>query len=283
MGVLDDLRRKAEAQRSKAQAENLHTVSAQDYYLTELLPRLQSAYNYFKELADNLNYVNPKIHANYPIQPEGRYLPLRQGDYKVHTDRTKEFKEMLFRFGCALEQPLIVNLTGKDKVLAYSSDLDRYRIKHERKDFKDANFELERALFRVEGPVNVSVMFKADIEARTIRLMLRNVEQSGVVQHPLKVEQIDKDFFDKLAAYLLRESNELVRLEITDSHREQIRQKGLEEQNHRATELAEAERVAAEETAIEKSHRQSQRLVRQEVIPLCLPGVRCAGIIESPL
>jgi hypothetical protein len=262
MGVLDDLRRKAEAQRSKEQAENSQAISVQDYYLTELLPRLQAAYNYFKELTDHLNYVKPEIHANYPIQPEGRYLPLRQGDYKVHTDSTKDFKEMLFRFGCALEQPLNVNIIGKEKVLTYSSELDRFSIKYERKDFKDANFELERAHFSVVGPVNASVMFRADVEARAIRLLLRNVEQPGVVQHPLRVEQIDKDFFDKLAAYLLRESNELVRLEITDSHREQIRQKVAEEQNRRASELAEAERLAAEDAKREEAERQKKMQIK---------------------
>lgn len=109
-----------------------------------------------------------------------------------------------------------------------------------------------RAQFSIVGPVNVSVMFRADVEARAIRLLLRNVEQPGVVQHPLRVEQIDKHFFDKLAAYLLRESNELVRLEITDSHREQIRQKVAEEQNRRASELAEAEEAKREEAERQK-------------------------------
>ncbi|MBI3562161.1 MAG: hypothetical protein HY080_10670 [Gammaproteobacteria bacterium] len=247
MGVLDDLRRKAEEQRAKQQLDSAQAIPTQDFYLKELLPRLQAALGYFKELCEHLNFVKPEIFANYPIQPEGRFMPLRQGDYKVHTDSTKEFKELLFRCSCSLEQPLAVTLLGKEKILTYSSELDRFNLKYERKDFKDANFELEKAQFNLEGPINVSVMFRADIEARTLRVLLRNVEQPGIVQHPLKLDHITKDFFDKLAAYILRQSNELLRLDITDSHREVIRQKVAAEQRLRAEELAEAERLAAEE------------------------------------
>lgn len=258
MGVLDDLRRQAEEQRIKEQLGDAQAVTTQEFYMRELLPRLQEALVYFKELADHLNYVKPEIFANYPIQPEGRFLPLRQSDYRVHTDSTKEFKELLFRFICALEQPLIVNVVGKDKVLTYSAELDRFNIKYERKDFKDANFELEKAQFMIAGPINVSVIFRADIEARTIKVFFRNLEQPGMVQHPLRIEQLNKEFLDKLAAFLLRQSNDLVKLDITDSHREQIRQKVAEEQRRREEEMAEAERLAAEEARREEEERKKK-------------------------
>lgn len=259
MGVLDDLKRQADAQRAKEKDATVRSQSDVEFYQQELLPRMQAIYNYFNELCTNLNYVKPEITAHYPVLPDNKLQAFQQGDYKVNIDSSKELKEVIFRFVCSLPQPLQVDVQSKERIVGYSSDLDRYSVKYERKEFKNEQFEVTRGQFIVEGPIMASAVFRADVEQRNIRLQLRHVEKPGMVHHVFKAEQLSNDYLDKLAGYLLRQNLDFMKLDITDAHRDTIRQKVLEEQRYRAAELAEAERIAAEEARLAELETQKKK------------------------
>ena len=61
MGVLDDLRKQSAEQRDREEAVQQREQEQQEFYQQEIRPRLEQAYTYLNELADQLNYLKPDL------------------------------------------------------------------------------------------------------------------------------------------------------------------------------------------------------------------------------
>jgi len=103
--------------------------------------------------------------------------------------------------------------------------------------------------------MNINVSFIGDIETSSVNLLMSNFEQPGTIRHVLKARHLDRDFLDKLGAYLLRKDDNFLNLDISDDHKQTIRQMLEEEQRRREEEIAEMERLRYEEEAREKAGR----------------------------
>lgn len=250
MGLLDDLRTQAQDRREQEEADAALAARREQFYVEEILPRMTKAYQFFMELMEHLNYVNPDIPVQYPLLANGMPLALQQGDYTVVADSSKALKRIDINYQCSLDKPVEFEIFGKDAVLNHADRLDRYHVKHERKDRKDTDLELESAKFKIEGPLPLKTVINADVLNGAIQLVLRNYKDPGVSRYTLPAAQFDDAFLDRLGQFMLRKTDTLfdVDLSMDSAAKEAIRRKLQEEAELRAQELREAEeRLEAEE------------------------------------
>lgn len=259
MGLLDDLKSRADVQREVEQASEASLAERERFYREEIQPRMVRAYQFFTEMADQLNYLKMETRHDYPLLPEGKTCSLRHEGYKVVIDSSKNLKQLDLNFQCSLDKPLEFDIIGKDAVLNHCDRLDRYYFKYERKIKKDARLEIESARFRIEGPLPMKVVLAVDVDKGVIKLGIRNFTDPGVSQYVLKPEQFDEAFQDRLGKFILREEISLFEDTVSDDARDRLRKQIQQEQAQREQELREAEeRQAVEEAAQKESSRKEQ-------------------------
>jgi hypothetical protein len=117
MGLLDDLRTKAQDRREQEEADAALAAQREQFYREEIEPRMTQAYQFFMELVDHLNYVKPETRVNYPLLPDGVPVALRQGEYTIVIDSSKALKRIDINFQCALEKPLEFEIFGREAFL----------------------------------------------------------------------------------------------------------------------------------------------------------------------
>ena len=250
MGLLDDLKKKTEEKKATEEQVALSQQELEQHYQDEIHPLMLDVYKYFNELIEHLNFLEQPSIAQYPFLPGNEKTGLEQKNYKLVIDSTQTTKNVMLNFECHFPDPLEVEVNGKEKIEDYSELLTSFKVKHDRRDRKDSDFKLVHANFTVEGPVYGSVNFVGDVENARIDLIMRNLEKPGAVKHALKKEQLNEEFLDRLAKYLIRESDDFLKLEIDDSAKEQIRKFLEDAEKQREQELKEAEeRLKAEEEA----------------------------------
>lgn len=247
MGLLDDLKNKANDLRAREQREKERCEHLNQVYQDEIHPRMTEVYQYLNELTEHLNYVKPETIARYPVLPQRRPHPFRQHDYKLTVDSNRQLKNITLNCRAELDEAVRFYIEGKERVLYHRELLDSYKLRHDRKEYKDESYELLGADFILEGPMQISIYFVGDIENSAVNLFMSNFEQPGVVKHVLKAHHLNREFLDKLARYLLREDDQFLNLDISDDHKQTIRQMLEQERLKQQEEIAEMERLAKQD------------------------------------
>lgn len=252
MGFLDDLKNQAADRKASEDQLKQRQAELEKIYQETIHPKMVNIYKFLTEMCEHLNYLKPDTRAFYPLRPDGSLQSFKQGDYKVTIDSANCIKNVTLRFFCELDAPLTYDIEHQDRILRYSEVLESYRMPFTRKDYKDDNYELISANFKVTGPLPVHVIFQGDVENSAIKLLLTNFERPGTVKHTLQERHIEAAFFDSFGKYLLRENDKFMSLDISEQDKEKIRQQLQQEMLRRQQELEEAERLQQEEQLQQK-------------------------------
>lgn len=204
MGVLDELKKEAEAVSARKSRETTARAEMLAQARAQIEPRMQALYKYFSDLKHYLQMIEREITASYYIKDAGRVDGLIQGQYSVATERPEQIQKFSFRCVCAKPGALQVNQSDAVSVAAYRDYLRDNALQAKVRDLGRG-----AASFMVQTAVAVVVEFSSDVERLAIRLRLRNLNAIGVTHHVLSVEQVDDGFMDEVARALLRQSNRL--------------------------------------------------------------------------
>jgi len=236
MGILDDLKKEAEAVEAERARETTARQRALGDAEARLEPIMQRLYKYFRDLKQQLAVVEKKVLADYEIKGIGRVEGLEQGQYGVSTERTERIQRFVFRCVCAKDDVFEVNQRDSASVAAYRDYLRDNGLKGKVRDTEKGG-----ALFMVEPVVPVVVEFIADYEKVAIQIRMRNLRSIGITRYTLTPEKLDEKLQDELAKLVLRAPNRFDELtgnamseddktRIKRQLQEQLRQKQLEEE-----------------------------------------------------
>ena len=253
MGLLDDLKKQAEAKKITEQQAVLSQQDLENHYQETIHPGMMNIYNYLNEMISHLNYLEHPTIAAYPLSPNNEKIELTQGEYKVVIDSTKTTKNITLNFECRFPEMFSVDVDGIDSIENYDEVLKSYKVKFERRDEKDSDFKLIRSHFVIKGPVFCMVNFEGDTEKLCVNIFMRNVEKPGMSKFVLRAEHLNDELMDRLAKYLIRESEDFLKLDIDENAKEEIRKKVQEAQRQHEQELLEADRRLKEEEEAEKN------------------------------
>ena len=238
MGLLDELKHKAEKIRAEEQAQQDAQRDLENYYQASLKPVMLEAYRYLSELVNHLQVVRPDVLAEYPLnplQPEGTRL--QQSDYRFEYDDPRQPRQLDILCQCALESPLEFDVNGREAAERHTALLDSYRFFYHRKDRRDERQTVVGARFILEGPMRVQVRILADPDNRCIHVLLRNLESEPMRRYRFNPEQLDHHRLERLGRVLLREERALVQVEVSPAVRQQLRARLDEEARLKAETL----------------------------------------------
>lgn len=240
MGILDDLKKEAEALEAERARETTARQRALNDAQARFEPLMQRAYRYFNELKQHLDIVKKQVVVDYDFRDVGRVEGLEQSQYGVSTERPERIQRFTFRFVCAKSGAFEVNQRDAGAVAAYRDYLRDNGLKAKVRDTGRG-----AALFIVEPVVPVVIEFIADYERNAVRIRLRNVKSIGVTRYTVPPEKFDEKLLDELAKMVLRTPNrfdeltgnalsETGKVRIKKQLQEQLRRKEIEDQAARS-------------------------------------------------
>lgn len=202
MGVLDELRKEAEAAAAEKEQETTQRQQALAQARAQLEPRMRELYKYFNEFKHHLEALGKEVQATYEIKDIGLVEELQQGQYGVSTDNPECIENFTFRCVCAKPGALQVHQRDAATVAVYRDYLRDSGLQAKVRDAGGGS-----AVFMVQPAIPVSVRFTADYERMAIRLRIRNLSTVGVSRHTLTMAKVNDKLLDELAKAFLRRPN----------------------------------------------------------------------------
>ncbi|NOR79627.1 MAG: hypothetical protein GQ529_02145 [Methyloprofundus sp.] len=230
MGVLEQLRKEADQKKSSEKLQLDEKLYREHAYKTQVLPKMQELFKYLKELVEHLNYLE------VPVQVENYSLrfpnlgTLAQKDYKISSDGYGGFADINkliqinVTFYCVGEGEFKYVVNGKaaiEKEIAY---LHVKRLSARTQKMPGLNNE-ETAKFFVKRLIPVRLRLEVDYDNSLIKVIINNYSNFSTYTEPWQPADINDNFLDVLARYLLRKDSEFIKPEISDKHREELRKK----------------------------------------------------------
>ncbi len=208
MAFLDDLKKKAEAQKLQEQTQTQSHLAAvsQNFLLVQV--KYKEIHHYLRELADQLNVLNQEIKRTYMIEGFGMIDDFRPRDYALSVDSIrigqKDFANTLvFRFKCASDKNITFERHMPNQIDAAKEFLWQNNLKYQCSEFKNDRGIVARAVFNVANEIPVTFRFSADFENARISLQVKNFSGLTVSNYVYDANELNTDFLDELAKYVL--------------------------------------------------------------------------------
>ncbi len=265
MGILDNLRDQADHDISKQMDKELSNENIQFISDSLMSPKMKQLYLYLKEFTQHIN----KIEQTKKVLNYSKLFPelgeLNQENYKINTDGSGGVvnydKISLIHFAYRYH-----GATVKEYIHHTSNKLEADRITDFLTSHKVPYTSANNLASKNNGALNfyitknIPVLFKftSNPKKSIINLSIKNHENFEDRTIIIKPNDIDEEYLDKLARYILRKDSEFLNIEIDDDVKKQIRQRiEAEKQAKLAEQNTEKESENEEQEKQEKKPKKS--------------------------
>ncbi len=242
MGLLDDLRKQSTALKQSQEEDAAKQAELQAIYKAKIHPAMTTIYTHINELIEHLNFVKPTIKAPYTLTASGIKRNLTQGGYKISTDSSEEMKQIILIFHCTDEENIEFEVDNGKNIEKHIEYMQRYKLQFTSQKYRDDTHEISFAKFNLESKVKVTILIEGDMQNSCIHFKFNNFQGLGLLKREVQAEQITEDFLDEMGKYLIRESHDFMKLDLSNHDRQRLQQKVRREALRRKMEVLELER-----------------------------------------
>ena len=202
---------KQQAQSKLAQAKAAPPVISPAERIDKSLKR---AYQYLKELVEQLNVIKPLVPNTYSIAGVPEFNGLAWDIGYVNTKmrdiayKTTHHELVFVHFVLSGSKDIRVNreYPASEKVRQLLTDS---KIEFQAQEMRNARGSIERMVFDFPCKVVASLQFSADSTGTRLLLQTSNVSGFGAYEHVLEPEAITDDSLNELSGFILGESRSL--------------------------------------------------------------------------
>jgi hypothetical protein len=173
---------------------------------------LRRAFDYLKELVENMNVVKPPFTKDYPLAfgvPPLDQLVWEKGqvDFRAKTvsstSRLYEQVALTFRLNGRKQMEVTRENPAHEK---FARTLTDNRIEYSKRETRNARGVVDKTTFTFPCEVNARVAMVANYQTGRIDLSARHVGRFGTIEHKVDPEAINDASLEELAGFILGES-----------------------------------------------------------------------------
>ncbi len=235
MSYLEQLKKEAQARQKQEHAEALENKQQQaqreQRFRRQVKPALERLRSYLCEMIEQLNYLKPNTKASYQLTGYDKWIEdFKQQKYRVILlDELEAIKNtfniyphmtakrndidtrsnFVLRCQCQAPYKLRLKMYKKREAALQQAYFLKHNIRFTYEEEMDANIHFAAALFIVELVIFVEFEFVGCFETSTIDLTVTNFNELGKRFYTLQPKEINHQWLDELAKYILREPNHL--------------------------------------------------------------------------
>jgi len=257
MGLLDDLRKQSSDLKQTQESAAAKQAELLAHYKTKIHPAMLSIYTHVNELIEHLNFVKPAITASYTLTASDIKRNLKQSNYKISTDSSEEMKQIILVFQCSNEENIEFDVENKKNIEKHIEYMQRYNLQYTSQKYRDDTHEISFAKFNLESKVKITILIEGDIENSCIHMKFNNFQNLGLLKRDIQAEEVTEDFLDAMGKYLIRESHDFMKLDLSTHDRQRLQQKVKREGLRRKMEMLAIEK---EQQALEAEKKNKKSL-----------------------
>ena len=223
MSLLDDLKKKA-LEKSASQTQDLsQTLQQHELNWHKLAPKLFIMMNYFREIGETLNVVEPEEVYQFNITKNFALKGLKKRNFRIMKDKEGSGRTFSFRY----------DLTGQGEHKAAVNNptmVERLRgiLNDEQIKFTELPESQTRVAFLIKPLVTTSFTYAADVEHGTINLTIKNYDgiMSQLIRY--KPDNITDELLDETVKFILSQDNRFMELSgyvMSDDMRRKLQEK----------------------------------------------------------
>jgi hypothetical protein len=256
VGLLDELENEAQRRKSEEDSAIALKVARESAYRTTLEPAMGALLAYLRELVAKLKVLQPKIAIRHKLAGYGDVVGYVEHEYEVHEHRLPSAKEITLSFFCAVapsECPTI-QVEGANRVRALSTLFQRHRLGAPLAPVKDSTGEIVSATFKAKGRIPLTAVFSADTMTGQLRLTFTNFDDLSAVTKNVAPENVNEALYDEIGRYVMREPTRLLREELPEDYRTQLRARVQQQEIKRRWESRNTSRQQEEIAMLKREH-----------------------------
>lgn len=206
--LLDKLKREAMA-RQMTDSQRFTLQTQRKRFISDAL---QHAFDYFRELTEQLNILKPPIPIEYSLLNLATFdgLAWQEGraDFRLLPQATEDrlLQQVTLRYRLGAGRQLSVERENPAHE-AFAKALHDAGIQFQSEEFRNVRNHVERTVFTFPCEVRAGFGFTADYEQGDIRLVLRNVRRFGGAEYRLSYEALDQGTLEEMARLLMGEES----------------------------------------------------------------------------
>jgi hypothetical protein len=262
VGLLEELEQQTQQRGVDGDTAARRKAERDGAYRKELEPALDHLHAFLSELIEKVRALKPRTALSYHVPGYGEITGYIEHEYRLDDVRHPSSREITLDYPCAIatgECPS-VEIEGVSRVRAVSGFFQRHRIGGMLGPRKDAAGDLVAATFRAKGRIALSATFHADAESALLRMTFVNFDGFGTATKTVPAAQAGAALFDEIGRFLLREPNALLREDLPEAYRKQLRSKVHQLEMKRRWETRIGDAREAELAGLRRTHTASGRL-----------------------
>jgi hypothetical protein len=262
VGLLEELEQEAQKQRDAGEDPARRKSEREAVYRERLEPALDALHAFLSELIAKVGALRPRIPLRYQVPGYGEIVGYVEHEYRLDDRRQPSSREIVLEFDAAIatDECPIVEIEGASRVKALAGSFQRHRIGGMQAMRKDASGDIVAATFRAKGRIPLRAHFHADAESGQLGIRFENLEGPGAVTKSVPAERLGDDLYDQIGRFLLRDSSTLLREDLPEAYRNQLRSKVQQQAIRRRWEASIADRREAELAQLRRDHTMTGRI-----------------------
>lgn len=206
--LLDKLKREAMA-RQMTESQRFTLQTQKKRFISDAL---EHAFDYFRELTEQLNILKPPIPVEYGLLNlatfDGMSWQEGRADFRLLSQATDDrlLQQVTLRYRLGAGRQIVVERENPAHE-AFAKALHDAGIQFQSEELRNARNHVERTVFTFPCEVRAGFGFTADYEQGDIRLVLRNVRRFGGAEYRLAFEALDQGTLEEMARLLMGEES----------------------------------------------------------------------------
>ncbi len=227
MGLLDELEQQAQIRAASGDESHRRKLERTTAYRDRLEPALEALHAFLTELVQKLYALKPHTALRYAVPGYGEIVGYIEHDYRLRDEKQPSSREVVLEFGCAIasDESPVVEVEGASRVRALGGFFQRHRIGGMSAPRKDAAGDLVGATFRAKGRIPLAASFHADAENGVLRMTFSHFDGFDTIVKTVAADHVDAALYDQIGRFIVREQNALLREDLPEAYRKQLRSK----------------------------------------------------------
>ena len=209
MGLLDDLRRKAE------QLEAHRTAQARSFgeSVLQVDDAMHHTFLYLNDLVKQLNVLNLPSPRTFDLEPGVRFEGLRLSNFFIDFRKKMVLERERYNFiNLSFQQKSTETISVRKElqpnITRFEDNLRRAGATFEMNQIRNLRHMVTHADFTIRCMLRASIRVCAEHDSGNLRFTIRNVERLGGFDLVFPAEDINDPILEDCARYIMGESNQ---------------------------------------------------------------------------
>ena len=218
MGVLDELRKKADEKKAAEQQQAINNEQLEQVYQSKILPKMQFIFDSFQEAIDHLNFLEEPVRVENYCTKFPQFGSLFQTNYRINTDGRigladySRLMQVNVSFFCEAKGEFSYRVESEPVIEKEVQFLHSKKLSFDWKQHAPVG-AAPYAIFTIQRKVPVAFRVEVDYQKSNIKVFIKNHENLQSFFKIFSPEELDNDSVDALLSYFLRRDNRFVKVD----------------------------------------------------------------------